>query len=193
MQVHSTAAPDVCSLALQLARCTLLTSLRLHFEFASAAMPALPLGALPLLRHLTLSASAQGSLNAAALLGPLSWLTLLHVSAFRVHDRGAFLSTLTALQDLRLHQAFVEVEDAAPLAPYLPLLQALTALALESNSALAAHFDPLGHALTRLPRLSCLRFRDNHDCSEAPATALFSQLTALSRLEVRSPFEPASR
>lgn len=181
----------MCSVALPLARCTALASLRLHFEHASSDALALPLRPLRHLRHLTLSTSTQGSLSGGALLAHLAALTLLHLSAFRVHDRGAFLSTLTALQDLRLHQAFVECEEAPPLAPYLPFLQALTALALESNSALAAHFDPLGHALTQLARLSCLRFRDNHECSEAPATALFGQLTALSTLEARPPCLPS--
>eukprot|EP00892_Ulva_mutabilis_P003287 jgi/Ulvmu1/132/UM001_0136.1 len=184
LQVHSTAASDVCSVTLPLARCTALASLKLHFEHSSDDVLALALRPLHHLRHLTLSTSTQVALSAAPLLAPLTALTLLHLSAFRLHDRGAFLSTLTDLLDLRLHQAFVECEAEPPLAPFLPFLQCLTALALESNSALATHFDPLGHALTQLSLLSCLRFRDNHECSESPPSALFGQLTALSLLEV---------
>lgn len=85
-------------------------------------------------------------------------------------------------------QAFADdAESEAPdpiLSPYLTGLSALTALCLESNSALGASFDALGLSLTHLSSLSVLRFRDNHECSEAQASTLFSKLAEITWLKV---------
>lgn len=85
-------------------------------------------------------------------------------------------------------QAFVddaETESPDPiLSPYLTGMSALTALSLESNSALGASFDSLGLSLANLSSLAVLRFRDNHECSEAQASTLFSQLAELTWLKV---------
>lgn len=89
-------------------------------------------------------------------------------------------------------QAFAddaESEAADPiLSPYLTGMSALTALCLESNSALGTSFDSLGLSLAHLSSLEVLRFRDNHECSEAQATTLFSQLAELTWLKVRHSF-----
>jgi hypothetical protein len=175
----------VCSVGLPLARFTSLHTLRLHFEHNTRHVLSLSLSTLAHLRSFTLGASTQGDVDAAALFAPLATLTLLHVSAFRISDRGAFLTALSALADLRMHQAFVEEAPQAILSPYLTALSRLTALALESNSALGGYFDSLGRTLTQLSSLARLRFRDNHECAESPSSALFSQLAALSRLQVR--------
>jgi hypothetical protein len=80
-----------------------------------------------------------------------------------------------------------ESESSEPiLSPYLTGLSALTALCLESNSALGASFDSLGLSLTHLSSLAVLRFRDNHECSEAQASTLFSQLAQLTWIKVHT-------
>jgi hypothetical protein len=104
MQVHSTAPPDVCSVALPLMRFTNLHTLRLHFEHSSRNRLSLPLTSLAHLRHFTLGASVNGTLDVDAVLAPLTSLTLLHVSSFQIGDRGQFLTALSSLADLSLHK-----------------------------------------------------------------------------------------
>ena len=104
LQVHSTAPPDVCSVALPLMRFTNLHTLRLRFEHSSRNVLSLPLTALAHLRHFTLDASVHGTLDVGAVLAPLTTLTLLHVSSFQIEDRGEFLTALSALADLCLHK-----------------------------------------------------------------------------------------
>lgn len=115
MQVHSTAPPDVCSVALPLMRFTHLHTLRLHFEHSSRNLLSLPLTALAHLRHFTVGASVHGTLDVSAVLAPLATLTLLHVSSFQIEDRGEFLTALTSLADLSLRKVLAIIACCANL------------------------------------------------------------------------------